>query len=86
MRRAGGYAVITDPNAGVKEADTYTCFHCNTIVHVPVKADPANIGGLCKQCMKLVCPRCTAKGTCDPWEEQMKRAEAAYHARRSYGL
>ena len=47
------------------EIDTYTCFHCCRIVHVPVRADPANIGGLCKQCMGLVCSRCYAKGIRD---------------------
>jgi len=86
MRNAGGYAVLYNENGVHKEADTFTCHHCCTVQHVAPKCDPADLGGLCKSCMKLICPRCANKGTCEPWEEQMRRAEASYHARRSYGF
>ena len=58
------------------EIDTFTCEHCNRIVHVPVRADPANIGGMCKQYMGLVCPPCLEKRTCTPWEKQMAIMES----------
>lgn len=61
-----------------EECDTFTCFHCNRVVFVKPKCDPADLGGLCKGCMKLICANCVGKGNCDPWEEQMKRAEARY--------
>lgn len=86
MRNPGGYAIITDPGCGVTEQDSFTCHHCNRIVFVKPKCSPSDLGGLCKTCMKFICPHCVNKGNCDPWEEQMKRAEASYHARRSYGL
>jgi hypothetical protein len=82
MRNAQGYACITDPD-GVREADTFTCFHCNCITHVRAKADPAELGGLCKCCMKLVCPKCVGK-PCVPFLKKIEREEARYHARRSY--
>jgi hypothetical protein len=68
------------------EIDTFTCGHCNAIKHVQPRCDPADLGGLCKQCMELVCPRCYAKGTCVPWEKEMLRREAKDAALRSYGL
>lgn len=98
MRKAQGYAQIVGPLGhkgrpvepqGLRdwgEADTFTCGHCNRIVHVPPRTDPANIGGLCKQCMSLVCSKCVATGRCDPLEKKIERMEAKAHAIRSYGL
>lgn len=86
----GGGVVSRDPGLQSLdqwgEADTFTCGHCQRIVHVPVKADPSNIGGHCKQCDTLICPHCVDKGTCDPWEKQMERMEARQQALRSYGF
>lgn len=84
MRNPGGYAVITDPN-GRTEIDTFTCKHCNRIKHVMPKQRPEDIGGICYGCMGMVCERCVGKG-CDTIEKKLERAEASYHARRSYGL
>lgn len=85
MRQPQGYATLTDPS-GVVEADTFSCHHCQRIVTVPPRADPADLGGLCKTCMKLICPRCVDLRTCTPWEESMARMEAREAARRSYGI
>ena len=85
MRRPQGYALLTDPEKGIKEADTFSCSHCNRIVHVKPKADPADMGGLCKCCMRLICPACVGKA-CDVLERKLERQEASYQARRSYGL
>ena len=93
MRKPQGYATLVGPlDRGPKAlrqqgvADTFTCAHCQRIVHVPVKCDPADLGGLCKICMGLVCPRCHVTRTCTPWEERMRRMEARYEFRRSAGL
>jgi len=83
--RVTGYARITDPG-GTREHDTFTCAHCQRIVHVRPRADPASCGGLCKLCMGLVCPRCNARTRCDPWEKKMERAEARDRFLRSAGL
>lgn len=100
MRKPGGYAVIVTPDtaivnfdrrgrravhAGTTETDTFTCGHCGSVVHVLPRQDPANIGGLCKQCMKLICPRCLDHG-CAPLEQKLERAESRDRALRSYGL
>ena len=101
MRNPGGYAVITSPEAGVAnfdrrqrleigegttEIDSFTCFHCNSVVHVLTRQDPTTIGGLCKQCMKLICPKCTDEGSCVPFEKKLERWEARDRALRSYGF
>jgi hypothetical protein len=88
MLRPGGYATITEPERPVREADTFTCAHCNRIVHAARDGKPArpeDIGGLCMQCSGLICPRCVGKG-CDPLEEKLRRWEAREIARRSYGF
>lgn len=85
MLRAQGYATITC-DEGVKEADTFSCGHCNSVRHVKAKQDPTSLGGLCKCCMKLICERCVDVGICDPLEKKLEREEARYHALRSYGM
>lgn len=85
MRRPGGYLICTDPDA-TQEHDTFSCAHCNAIVTVEPFADPADMGGRCGVCDGLICKTCNATGLCDPLEEKLKRAEASYHARRSYGI
>ena len=102
MRRPGGYAFVTNPEpgllrldadgqqksvgAGVVEFDTYSCGHCGSVRHVMAKERPEDTGGLCKCCMKLICPKCLSTGRCDPLEKKLERAEARDIALRSYGL
>jgi hypothetical protein len=83
MLRPGGYAYLSDPEAGVKEWDTTTCAHCNSIVHVKAKERPENIGGLCKQCMGLICPRCV-RGACVPLLKRLDDMEARARFRRAF--
>jgi hypothetical protein len=85
MRNAQGYAALTDRVTGnvTAERETFTCNHCSRIVHVAARADPANIGGMCKLCMKLICPRCVG-GRCIPWVEKIDRLEARIERQRWY--
>lgn len=85
MRRPGGYALVTRSDGRHIECDTFTCKHCNRIVHVRPKQDPAELGGMCKVCSGLVCSECVGKG-CDEIQRKLDRWEASYHARRSYGM
>lgn len=91
MRKPGGYFESTGPSGKLDrfvtiESDTFTCQHCGKVVFVKPMCDPADAGGLCKTCNSLICPQCVARGVCDPLEEKLKREEASYHARRSYGF
>lgn len=96
-----GYAVITTPvsshatldgfqrvetREGINEFDTMACGHCNRIIHVQARQRPEDIGGLCKQCMRAICPQCVDRGHCDPFEKKLARWEAREVARRSYGV
>ena len=76
MLREGGYLVGHGPSGEITERSTFSCAHCNRIVIVKPKCDPADLGGLCKQCMKLICPGCHDRGNCDPLEKKLERAEA----------
>ena len=100
MLRPGGYVQIVSPTetvvqfdgfrcetigAGVFEIDTQSCFHCNRIVHIKPRMDPADMGGLCKVCMKYICPSCVGQG-CSPFEKKLEQMEKRAIALRSYGL
>jgi len=75
MRRPGGYFFTCDETGSERVQDTFTCAHCNRIVAVKPLADPANMGGRCYVCDKLICPLCLGKG-CDPLEKKLERIEA----------
>jgi hypothetical protein len=74
MRNPGGYCIITEPGKPDVEHDTFTCGHCNRIVHVLPKQDPASLGGFCRTCWKLTCARC-ADGLCTPFEKKLEAME-----------
>jgi hypothetical protein len=74
MLRAGGYARIDDPDGSTIECDTFTCAHCNRIVHVKPKQRPEDVGGLCKQCMGLICPHCVGRA-CVPFLKRIDMME-----------
>lgn len=85
MNRAKGFVQITGPE-GTVEFETFTCGHCSTIVQVPHKASPDALGGLCKQCMTMICPGCVEKMTCDPFEKKLKRQEDRSRFFRQIGV
>ena len=61
-------------NGAMLETSTFTCFHCNTVVHVLPKSD-VNSVGFCKKCMKPICQKC-ASLPCIPFERQLEEIEA----------
>jgi len=80
MLRAQSYGILTDPSFSQPiERDGFTCGHCQYVVMVEPLCDPAKLGGFCKVCSHLVCPRCynaIMKGAgCTPWEKRMDIAE-----------
>lgn len=85
MYRPGGYLIGQGPEGIVEECDSYTCAHCGKVSLVRPKQRAADMGGLCKTCMGLICPACLDQG-CLPLEKRLAEQEARYHALRSYGL
>ena len=85
VNNARGWMQETFADGSVREHETFTCRHCNGLVVVGFKCAPETAGGICGGCQSMICPRCTAKGTCDTVEEKIRRMEASYEARRSYG-
>jgi len=79
-----GQGTVTDED-GEHRHSTFTCAHCNTIHFVPVRAAPEDLGGLCKLCMGLTCPKCTG-GACDPFEEKLRRMEHRAAVHKDMGL
>lgn len=75
MRRAGGYAIWVDPDRPTIERDTFTCCHCNSVVHVVPGQDPTLENGFCMKCMKHTCRACADKPDCVPYEKQMEALE-----------
>ena len=85
MRRPGGYVTLTVENKIAYETDCFSCGHCNRVTHVAVKQKAEDLGGLCKQCMKLICAQCAVSGRCLPLEKQLdawERADRLYRDMR----
>jgi hypothetical protein len=85
QRSASGRGAESGPD-GTEYEDFFVCFHCQYTTFVQPKEDPANLGGLCKICMKLICAKCVAKNTCTPWEKRMEKMEARQRFLNSAGL
>jgi hypothetical protein len=85
VRNPGGYAKSFDDRGIGLECDTFTCFHCNTVVHVNPKCHPDELGGMCRLCMKMICPACVDL-PCLPFEKKLEIMEAKDRALRSYGV
>lgn len=83
--KAKGYAIETGPDMQAKEADTFTCQHCNRIVFIKPFCSPSDIefGGQCKGCMGLICIYCYNKPGCDHIEKKLERIEREGQFRRS---
>lgn len=71
--------------AGMVEIDTVSCGHCGRVIHIKPRMDPADMGGLCKQCMKFECPSCVGKG-CTPLEKKIEEAEQRNYLRNQYAM
>ena len=81
--RAQGYAVSSDPEAGMIERDTFTCVHCQQIVFVqPGSGDVT----MCWQCEAPVCQRCVKKdkGACKSFLRRLDKAAELEQRRRGY--
>ncbi len=87
MRNPGGYIAVFSPDRRYdfitsdrkkfegKEHDTFSCQHCNHVVVVKPYCDAADAGGLCKQCMGLICGPCVDAGECTPLLKRIEQME-----------
>ena len=80
-----GYALWSGPSVKV-EMSTFTCCHCNRIVHMKPKCPVDELGGFCRRCMKMTCPSCNQTGNCTPFEKWLEKMEARDRSRRSMGI
>lgn len=92
MRNAGGYAVMTNADGSKVERDTITCFHCNRLVTVNSRMDPAQQTAhrvieaeKCRMCMRHICPVCVGKLECKPFEKKLDAYEARMRLRGLVG-
>lgn len=69
-------------DAGTFERDTFTCQHCNFVVIIPLRCDPADAGGFCRLCSCLICPKCVKLNKCTPIEKMIESMEAGHLARK----
>lgn len=98
MRNPGGYATIVSPeasvakfdrfrceeiHAGTYEADTFTCCHCNGVVHVKPRVSMDEFGSMCRNCMKMTCPTC-ADGPCVSFMKKIEEMEQRDYIRKQY--
>ncbi len=75
MRTAQNYSICENPDGLRGECDTFTCNHCQRQVFVPPGKSAYDLGGGCRICESLICPKCVDLGTCRPWEEHMLAVE-----------
>jgi len=85
-RPQGNLSIFMEEDGETRNYDTFTCAHCQYITVVKPRMDPADMGGLCKQCMGLICRACVAYGQCTTWEAQMEKIESRDRFRRQCGL
>lgn len=98
--RSKGYAQIVSPvphranldnfqcaevRAGLTEFDTTVCCHCNKIFHITPGCRPEDLGGFCRLCMLVTCPKC-ADGECTPFERRLDEMEKRDYVKRQYAL
>jgi hypothetical protein len=90
MRNPGGYSIWVDPETATVERDTFTCSHCGGVTFVDPFVNPRDLGGGCRSCMGLLCPKCydlrSNGGPCVPWEKQMEIMEEREASRRTLGV
>lgn len=88
MRNPGGFATITSPvstrialdglrceemGAGILEIDTFSCIHCNRVIHTKAKTQADEY--FCRNCMARICPSC-ADHPCTPFLKKIEQQES----------
>jgi hypothetical protein len=93
--RAQGAIIITDPNlARPREADTFTCGHCQCVVAMHdlatgARKDANHIGIRCSACSAMICRSCSSELAktlkCEPFERRLEAMESRARLRAAIG-
>ena len=91
IQRGYFHSFDPDPRRGepaTVERETTACQHCGRVVFLPANGKVDDVGDMCRVCWSFICKNCVGKGgyKCETIEAKLERAEASYHARRSYGF
>ena len=78
-----GYALTVEPGKSDIEEDTLTCAHCNSVVFLKARQNPADAGGFCRLCYRNVCGPCADLGSCTPFEKKLEEMESRDRLLRS---
>lgn len=72
----GGYATFQGEEGHLREADTYTCAHCQFVTILKPREPPH---ATCKSCMGFICAKCYGRLTlgemCRPTERRLAEYE-----------
>ena len=80
-RKSPGYIHIFDPEAPVKERDTFTCCHCNKII--VVRSGSGIERGYCVNCDDLHCGGSSC-WNCVPFERKLLAMEGRQELWKSF--
>jgi hypothetical protein len=99
MLRAGGYAEVIGGRgtfvcfeeggkpqrigADQQGFDTWTCVHCNGVVHTPTRRKDTDYF-FCRNCMARICDRC-ADHPCIPFMKKVEAQEERARRLQAYG-
>ena len=86
-----GYFKIFDAENGTRhETDSLLCGHCQSHVDVKPHQDPADAGGFCDGCARVICKRCAflayRSGLCQPFEVELETYELQQETLRRWGF
>jgi hypothetical protein len=84
MPRPLGYACISDPESGNREYDTFTCAHCQYVVHLPPNKKIEEVGDFCRSCYAVICANCADKKVCSPILKKIEQMEERRYRLLSY--
>jgi len=85
MRNPQGCAFICYPEKTI-EIDTFSCGHCNRVVHVAVNMKIEQVGDFCRQCFKMICAKCADARVCTPLLARIEQMEERYYRRRQFEM
>jgi hypothetical protein len=81
MSKPLGYAIIQDEWGVITEADTYSCCHCQQVVHIPIgpgikeSVNATKQRALCRCCYSPTCGLKECMENCTPFMKMIEASE-----------